>query len=136
MASQAKFWQARILSRQPKANVPVSPKLLATNGLDEHASEPEVSVKEGSEDEELEEIDQPRARADEMARMHGPYDNSKTPVVKNPHEPTEEEVLRHNLTHANLKPWCPHCQVGLAQWDITLGTVTLNMEVSRPGCPW
>ena len=54
MASQAKFWQARILSRQQKANVPVSPKLLAANGLDEHTSEPEVSVKEGSEDEELE----------------------------------------------------------------------------------
>ena len=69
MASQAKFWQARILSRQQKANVPVSPKLLATNGLDEHTSEPEVSAKDGSEDGELEEIGQPRARVDETARL-------------------------------------------------------------------
>ena len=117
MASQAKFGQARIVSRQRKANVPVSPKFLAANGLDGPASEPQVSVKEESEDEELKEIDQLRARVDEMARMHGSYDSGKTPMVKNPHEPTEEEVLRHNLTHANFKPWCPHCQAGLAQRD-------------------
>ena len=104
-------------SRQQKANVPVSPKLLATNGLDEHTSEPEVSAKEGSEDEELKEIDQPRARADELARMHGSYGHNTTPMVKNPREPTEGEVSRHNSSHANFKPWCPHCQAGLAQRD-------------------
>ena len=32
-------------------------------------------------------------------------------------EPTQEEVDKHNLTHANFKPWCPHCQAGLAQRD-------------------
>ena len=31
--------------------------------------------------------------------------------------PTEGEVSRHNLTHANFRPGCPHCKDGLAQRD-------------------
>lgn len=54
---------------------------------------------------------------DELARQHEEADVVKVPMVRNPHEPTQGEVGRHNLTHANFKPWGPHCQAGLAQRD-------------------
>ena len=38
-------------------------------------------------------------------------------MVANPREPTEEEVEQHNLTRANFKAWCPHCNRGLAMRD-------------------
>ena len=60
-------------------------------------------------EDELGEIEQLKARADELARQHEEKDVDKMPIVRGPYEPTEGKVARHNLTHTNFKPWCPPC---------------------------
>ena len=45
----------------------------------------EVPAQEGAEDEELNEIEQPNARVDELARQHGEMDIAKMPVRHNAH---------------------------------------------------
>jgi hypothetical protein len=66
---------------------------------------------------DIDEIDELRARVDELARQHAEKDTMNIPMIRNPNEPTQEEVDKHELTHANFKPWCSHCQAGLAQRD-------------------
>ena len=68
---------------------------------------------------DINEIDELRARVDELARQHEVRDAMNVPMVRNPNEPTQEEIDTHDLTHANFKPWCPHCQAGLAQQTAT-----------------
>ena len=41
----------------------------------------------------------------------------KVPLVANPESPSEEERGSHELTHANFKSWCKHCQRALAMRD-------------------
>ena len=65
----------------------------------------------------MDQIDELRARVDELARQHEVRDTRNVPMVRNPTEPTQEEIDKHELTHANFKPWCSHCQTGLAQRD-------------------
>ena len=64
---------------------------------------------------ELEEIEVLRQRVDDLAKQRAEEDTVKVPMLRGPHQPTQEEVERHELTHANFKPWCSHCQAGLAQ---------------------
>ena len=40
-----------------------------------------------------------------------------TPMVANPENPTQEEIEKHELTHANYKGWCKFCKMGLARRD-------------------
>ena len=41
----------------------------------------------------------------------------RTPMVGNPDSPSKEERERHELTHANHRSWCRHCQRALAMRD-------------------
>ena len=95
-----------------QANTPVRPQLLTEQLID--ADEP---IGESGVQAELDEIEELRARVDKMSREHAEKDLEKVPMVRSPNEPTKEEVERHELTHANFKPWCAHCQAGLAQRD-------------------
>ena len=38
----------------------------------------------------------------------------KTPMIKAPQQPTEDEWMRHQLTHTPFAPWCKHCNSGRA----------------------
>mgnify|MGYP000727371626 CR=1 FL=1 len=57
-----------------------------------------------------------------MSREHADRDIGKVPMVRNSDEPAKDEVERHEFTHSNFKPWCAHCQAGLAQRDRHLRT--------------
>jgi len=95
-----------------QANTPIRPQLLT-----EQIVEADESTEEGGVQAEIKEIDELRARVDELSRQHADRDSGKVPMVNSPSNPTAEEVERHELTHANFKPWCAHCQAGLAQRD-------------------
>lgn len=38
--------------------------------------------------------------------------NWKPPIIKAPHQPTDDEWARHRAIHAPYAPWCPHCVDG------------------------
>ena len=40
-----------------------------------------------------------------------------TPMIANPDNPTQGEIEKHELTHANYKGWCKFCKMGLARRD-------------------
>ena len=40
---------------------------------------------------------------------------ASAPMLRDPGEPTQEEVDQHNLTHAAFRSWCPHCVRGRAK---------------------
>ena len=86
-----------------QANTPIRPQLLT-----EQIVEADESTEEGGVQAEIKEIDELRARVDELSRQHADRDSGKVPMVNSPNNPTAEEVERHELTHANFKPWCAH----------------------------
>ena len=82
---------------------PIRPPLYTEQIVRESEATQESSVQG-----ELDEIDELRARVDELARQHEVKDTMNIPMIRNPNEPTQEEVDKHELTHANFKPWCTH----------------------------
>ena len=95
-----------------QANTPTRPQLLTEQIVDT-----DESTGEGGVQAEIDEIDELGARVDQLFREHAETDIEKMPMVRNPNDPTKDEVERHELTHANFKPWRAHCQAGLAQRD-------------------
>ena len=85
---------------------------------DGHAKEQESAKDAQSEKETFETIDELENRIEELERqLTREEDEDPVPLVKRPEMPTQEEVDRHNTTHATFKPWCKHCVRGLAMRD-------------------
>ena len=86
------------------APVPVSP---SDKELDVEELEQEIS--------DMTELEKKVSKLEEELEKYKPTD--RTPMVANPESPSAEERERHELTHANHKSWCKHCQKALAMRD-------------------
>ena len=99
---------------------PVSPNESQTVDLDEAMEEyekeleKEAKLPKEEEDifEEMEKIMQDLEK--QLLREEAQED---VPAVSVPEKSIEEEVEKHNLTHAQHRSWCKHCNRGLAQRD-------------------
>ena len=38
-------------------------------------------------------------------------------VIRNPHAPSRQEVIEHNITHCPFRSWCPECVMGKSKCD-------------------
>ena len=38
----------------------------------------------------------------------------KVNTIKDPKQPSKEEIEEHNITHVPYRDWCPHCVMGSA----------------------
>ena len=96
--------------RREATSIPVRPQLFTEQIVPENNA-----IQEGGVQDEINEIDELRARVDELAKQQEVTDTVDVPMIRNPDGPTQEEVDKHELTHANFKPWCAHCQAALAR---------------------
>ena len=101
---------------------PVSP---TENTTDIEEIEKEIS--------EITDLEKKVHRLEEELEKHQPTD--RTSMVANPDSPSTEERERHELTHANHKSWCKHCQKALAMRDkhTTKGKSKASHEYNQRG---
>ena len=63
-------------------------------------------------------VEEVQRMEEELEKYKAP---DRTPMVTNPDSPSKEERERHELTHANHKSWCKHCQRALLPSNIFEG---------------
>ena len=45
-------------------------------------------------------------------------------VIRNPHAPSRQEVIEHNITHCPFRSWCPECVMGTSKCDPHVSSTT------------
>ena len=99
--------------------MPARPTKPTTNGDKNTESKEGRSANKEDEYEDVDgNLEELENRVEEMERQFIREEAEvDVPLVARPKTPTQEDVDKHNATHATYKSWCKHCVRGLAMRD-------------------
>ena len=113
-----------------QASEPISPTTKTKSpNINSNDTHKDKEQQEAMKDDLIEELEE---RVEGLERqLTREEEEVNVPLVGQPETPTQEQVDKHNATHATFKRWCKHCVRGLATRDKHVTTRTKGKRMKR-----